>query len=448
MLLIYTAYYAIIFIGTSQNKNMKSSESHTRVEPPNEPEYTTSHKRFGENSRQRTELKSVFDPLAHTIASRIDTALSVHSHEIRETLQDIPHYTIPYTAPVHEIPPGYLDPTMPLLPDPRLDELQDNPNDNDEFPTERAFRELNERYATHLEQSGTAYEKSIKQQLIDMAENFYEHHYSHEFYDKFDTTAWKQYETAYASARANGDEATLLDHNRTRGRNGHNQYKAPAQYNDFLLTHARTQTHSMFDNIAMPVGAYGEEFAKNISLATLFIIESVESAAPAELHTATLEHQSVLETHTARGAEERDGANDRSTMLTLQEGALSIMQTIALLTADKVPGYDDPGQLLRDIVDQGLIEKVTRMMPLGLVGPLALKGNYFPNPLQAQDGLLALSSEFTAWLHEAHTQYWQGLLAEKTHTAETGYGLTCPASSKGGGIRALSDTLTHIYDML
>ena len=54
----------------------------------------------------------------------------------------------------------------------------------------------------------------------------------------------------------------------------------------------------------------------------------------------------------------------------------------------------------------------------------------------------------TTWLHEAHTRYWQDLLAEDTHTAATGYGLTCPVSGKGGGVRELSNTLTHVYDAL
>lgn len=427
---------------------MKSPELHPHTHSPDNPDHATGHRRFGENARQRAELKSVFDPLAHSVASHIDTALSTHSHEIRETLRRIPHYTIPYAAPVHALPPGYLDPTAPTLPDPQLDQLEETQDDNDEFPTERAFRELNERYTKYIEQSGTDYEKNNKQKLLDMAEDFYWHHYTREFYDSFDTAAWKRYEAAYAAARENGNESAVLNHNSARRRNGHNKYKAPAKYNEFILTHAHTETHSMFDNIAMPVGAYGKEFAETMSLATLFIIESVESAAPDELHAATVEHRSVLRTHTARGAEQDGGANDRSTALTLQEGALSVMQTAALLTTDRVPGYDDPGQLLHDIVDQGLIEKVTRMVPLGLVGPLILNGNYFPHPLQAQDGTLTLSPEFTTWLHEAHTRYWQDLLAEDTHTAATGYGLTCPVSGKGGGVRELSNTLTHVYDAL
>jgi hypothetical protein len=57
------------------------------------------------------------------------------------------------------------------------------------------------------------------------------------------------------------------------------------------------------------------------------------------------------------------------------------MEVIALLTADRVQGYDDPNVLLEAIIDQGIIEEFTRAIPMGLIGPLVFAGKYFPNLL-------------------------------------------------------------------
>jgi hypothetical protein len=240
-----------------------------------------------------------------------------------------------------------------------------------------------------------------------------------------------------------------------RRRNGHNRYShfTDAEYDSFLYAHAELSKPSMFENVIVPVGEYGEEYAKKLAQATIITMEAAEVAIKENAGRVAAEHSKLLQEHTARGAEKKDGPNAHSTALTIQEGILSIMQTVSLLTAEKVEGYDDPAKLLNDVVENGLIEKITRLVPPALVGPLAIDGQRFANPLERdEDGKLQLTEIFEGKLKAAHIKYWQDVIEEKKSSKsgehpKIGTDLTCPASGKGGGVGVLGEALNEVFQV-
>jgi len=158
----------------------------------------------------------------------------------------------------------------------------------------------------------------------------------------------------------------------------------------------------------MPIGAYGQEFARNVLNTTQYTIERAKIVCSDLAQELGSSHEVVIETSMARG---RDIAAGRilgtpgdALVDSLEEGVLSIMQTIALLTAERVPGYDDPNILLHDIIKNGLIEQFTRHVPMGLVGPFALAGCYFKEPLQLTEHGLRLDPELVATLKQFRYQ--------------------------------------------
>lgn len=111
-------------------------------------------------------------------------------------------------------------------------------------------------------------------------------------------------------------------------------------------------------------------------------------------------------------------------------------------------GYDDPRQLVQDLVDQGLVERLTRLVPMGLVGPAVLNGNYLPRPLEkGQGGQLVFSESFSRAIYAEHGKYMQRVVEVNTERDGHGFGLglTCPAAGKDGGVRKLSETMNSAY---
>ena len=129
----------------------------------------------------------------------------------------------------------------------------------------------------------------------------------------------------------------------------------------------------------MPVGSYGPRFSEKLLRTTAYMVQSAQQVLGESTRDLARVHQDVVARHTTRGHEGRP--LDATLISTTQEGARSTMEVIALLTADKVPGFDDPEQLLEAIVAQGIIEEFTRAVPMGMLGPTLFTGKYFPSLL-------------------------------------------------------------------
>jgi len=217
------------------------------------------------------------------------------------------------------------------------------------------------------------------------------------------------------------------------------------QTDTFLFAHNRhAQSKNLTSSLVMPVGEYGAEFAQR-AVATTALIQAAAHRSIHQLAGQVTEgHEATLHEYTAR-AHEAPEATAETTMETLQEGIMTIMQSVAILTAEKVDGYDDPIALLEDIVKSGLIERLARYTPMGFVGPMAISGRYMPNSLVRTETGLVFSEDFEEFLRERRDKYMGEyvLRAVSDDTKRKGaqpLGRICPVSGKGGGIQALAST--------
>lgn len=283
------------------------------------------------------------------------------------------------------------------------------------------------------------------------------------FSKQFDIDRWRRNEYQLDSL-SEEERNIVLD---CRKNQAHNGVKGMALYETDLLPSTEKvlfahnpliPEHYVVGNLAVPVGAYGEEFAKKLISYTM----AMQALAQRELTGLATEvtegNEEFLHTYTARGNEEPE-ATPETTMLTLQEGILSVMQSIAILTAEKVEGYETGEELLQAITDAGLVERLTRYAPMGLVGPMALLGKYMPEAIKKVGETVAFSDDFEAFLKKCKANFIADFIAQNeielsedevgNDTIESSrlktlkaLGRVCPLSGKGGGIDQITDALT------
>lgn len=135
-----------------------------------------------------------------------------------------------------------------------------------------------------------------------------------------------------------------------------------------ILFHDDTFETAFMNTSAMTVGNYGEEVTKKIAqtVAVIGKLLKEREGAFAELHEE-FGHSLVRS---------KDVEGDESVpMLSLYEGVLSVGQALNTLVQDKVEGYDNPDELIEDLVNQGVLLKFARTIgAVGLIGPLNLLG--------------------------------------------------------------------------
>ena len=255
----------------------------------------------------------------------------------------------------------------------------------------------------------------------------------------------------FLSSRRDEDIASLIQHVEQANHDWPDKLhdKNSGQSEEFIYAPVSTEQTQMFRNrIMIPVGEYGEKFANKILYATSFMIKELENTSFDDSREVTGKHQNILKNYTARG---RGGATAVTSLETVQEGILSIAQVVALLTSEKIPGYDDPTVLTEQIIRSGLIEKVTRLLPMGFIGPTTIEGRYFRNALVVKDdGTLGLEPGLEKRLIEAHVDYMKSAVSEYSKEGKVKHsaGLTCPVLGPGGGIEELSKTMSDILSNL
>jgi len=200
--------------------------------------------------------------------------------------------------------------------------------------------------------------------------------------------------------------------------------------------------------IHLPDSEYGSEF-------TGALLESAEVmiASAGGLTTLASElaagNEDVIATYMARARKSEGCTPAEALVVATQEGVISVVQAIALLTKERVPGYDDPVQLVRDIVDKGLVERLTRALPVGVIGTFTLSGLYFPGLLQNGPDGLTLNPETMSVLKEIRTREAMILMTKLVMYKDVvegdsdivdplTMGVFCPATDMGGGIAGMS----------
>lgn len=119
--------------------------------------------------------------------------------------------------------------------------------------------------------------------------------------------------------------------------------------------------------IVVPIGAYGEPFARALVKTTYFFIDQAVKNLAGLSRELDEKYNSTLSI-TAR----------RDALATMLEGILSMKDAIVLLMAE--PGKDaSPIERLERLVKSDLVSHMARLIPIGYVAPLVLTGRYVPD---------------------------------------------------------------------
>jgi hypothetical protein len=396
------------------------------------------------------ELRDVFTPLC------LETAKTATPEQLRT--QDPEIMAAVGQFPVHALPTDYAYTRLPW----------DIFLDKDEHELQQDITDYRNRDVLELE--GPFFDNLLKPWRGRHPEGLGERHEieleylmrGKKDYGKWDVGAWKRYETTVAQYTPQEQE-NIAKLQQSRGYNiGKWVPDMRLKQVDRLLhlTNENISENNITSQIALPVGEYGEGFTRDLLRTTALMQAVGQKHALVAAEQATADNEELLYEFTARGAQ-ADKVTPESTMDTLYEGILSISQTIAILTMQKVPDYDDPKTLMKDIVESGLVSRLARFAPMGFVGPMALSGSYIPNCLRRTETGVRFSDTFEAFL-KTEKERFMGELAVKAeiarHNAQlleiqksegANYDFTqphtpqalakiCPVSNIGGGIDALA----------
>jgi hypothetical protein len=290
---------------------------------------------------------------------------------------------------------------------------------------------------------------------------------------ELDDQAWEQYRQASLAQAATGQyQMDALASFRLQASDSFN-FWATKLFTDRV--NARRVTHSLgvidrpdtrhqsmgnqlvpSDHFVLPVGEYGEAWTeKLIRLGVYTKRQATKAATNSDVDQSARSNNEAITKHTARGSRSPAEVPPGERLSYVgEEGALSEVQTINLLTACKVPGYEGPESLARDIIAAGLVDEFTRAVPAGIVAPFALAGLIIPDIVEPNPkGGVQLNPTVMAHLKDfKHTQVgiWASQLDEhiksggKTKLPE-GLGLICPAAMPHGAIAKLSNALTKFF---
>ncbi len=229
------------------------------------------------------------------------------------------------------------------------------------------------------------------------------------------------------------------------------------QSNDTIIPISSTR-----DSVQIPIGEYGENAAAKLARLTVSLNDFIKCSAIIEqgIHDRlTEDDKQLLAEYTARTKERsaRSG-NDyavHGVKNTLTEGVLTIAQTLALLTAQKVEGYDDHDTLVSDILETDIIEQIARIVRPGHIGPSTLSGLFMPDIIVIRNGKPSLSKGVAKILNAIRREYIESAVAEwkecRDNDSNGNYlhpstlGLVCPAAAPNGAISSAKEVFKAFY---
>ncbi len=169
------------------------------------------------------------------------------------------------------------------------------------------------------------------------------------------------------------------------------------------------------------------------------------------------DHRKVLE-KTARGQDEirsvRPGKDEYLAVVrTLQEGIATHTEALALLTAEKIPGYEnDPDKLVQDVFRYDLLNQLAYLMPPAIIGPFSIAGKYIKGLVQKnKKDELILSPKFLEYAKAAKGEVLErARLMGAREGVMPAVGRGCPVSYKGknisvSGVNILCEVFQKLY---
>lgn len=162
--------------------------------------------------------------------------------------------------------------------------------------------------------------------------------------------------------------------------------------------------------IMLPVGTYGERWAKTLVITTRIILEHINQPnVDEQLRNYTRQYRMLIENHTARGQEVQEMKDTNAPhyqngpLATLNEGITSLAQAICLLTGQRVPSMPSAIELAKRIANNSLIGELAQESRMGFVSPFVFAGNIFTQPVLASNtGEISLDPQF---MNEVFSQF-------------------------------------------
>jgi hypothetical protein len=123
--------------------------------------------------------------------------------------------------------------------------------------------------------------------------------------------------------------------------------------------------------INLPIGAYGPQLAEAFSSTTQAMYKIAESLE---------DHANEIDA--TYGNFLAHATFQHTAVKILQEAALTTSQALALMTLDKVKGYENPVALLNSVVRYNLLNELAANVPFGYIAPFANEGYKFDSPIE------------------------------------------------------------------
>ncbi len=188
-----------------------------------------------------------------------------------------------------------------------------------------------------------------------------------------------------------------------------------------------------------PVGAYGSLFAQDLLNTTDVIFGFAIPNVSKAIEALMLENRTAFDKLVLKG----------NPTETFKEGIRSLTMAVALLTADRVADYEDPGLLLEKLFERSLPRTLSLALPFGILAPLVNAARYIPNILDCgPGGELSLSQSFKT----VAAVFKEAIVTRSTQHGNTdlALGVGCPLGriapgEKTAGIDYLCDAFMNVY---
>jgi hypothetical protein len=182
--------------------------------------------------------------------------------------------------------------------------------------------------------------------------------------------------------------------------------------------------------IVVPVGKYGDELAQKIHLVTARLLGGTKFVEESGRKLFANDRSDALR-NTVRGQDYNSGF---APVAMLQEGIVTLANCIALLSAEKIEGYEDPDRLIESILTSGLPNEMAKRMPPAVINPVSLSGRYIPDLIgRGQDGKLELNQAIVSTAAAVKAKMRNARGSDISVNPSLGYG--CPIAVRSSGSR-------------
>ncbi len=118
--------------------------------------------------------------------------------------------------------------------------------------------------------------------------------------------------------------------------------------------------------INVPIGYYGEQFARQLAMATGTLLWVCHERLDA----------SISRTHSANRELMRGNTSLNDPYRTMMDGILSVKDAYSLLMAERLPGFDEPLACMDALHRAGMLNQLSMLTRFGFLGPATRMGIY------------------------------------------------------------------------